>query len=100
VTHFSLIRRGDNSDDGDFDELLQVLRARFGAVDDGKIIGPYSLHHFMTVDGLRFGIILDCPGPLDLYATERSQTDAMRSFVARLLEALNEETTSDFDAEP
>ena len=87
VTHFCITCGAANS--GDFDELLQVLRGRFGAVDDGELIGPYSIHRYLKVEGLRVGIVLDVLEWLDLYATEASQKEAMSLFVTKLLEALN-----------
>jgi hypothetical protein len=87
VTHFTLTR--NDEDEADLDELMRVLVDRFGAVDDGELLGPYSLHRYVKVGDLRLGIILDEPEWLFLYETEGTKMEAMASFVTRLLEALN-----------
>ncbi|MCE9561109.1 MAG: hypothetical protein K8U57_03545 [Planctomycetes bacterium] len=87
VTHFTVTR--SNEDEADFDELVRVLVDRFGAVGDGELLGPYSIHRYVKVGGLRLGIILDEPEWLSLFATEPSQRDALASFVPKLLEAMN-----------
>lgn len=88
VTHFTLTC-DDRPPDEDYAELVRVLVAEFGAVADGKLAGPYSVHRYMVVAGLRFGVILDEPEWLDLYATCEPEKGAMALFVARLLDALN-----------
>ncbi|WP_439630090.1 hypothetical protein [Gemmata sp.] len=93
MTHFAVTRAGE--DDGDIDELQRVLRVRFGAVDDGELFGPYSIHRYMKVAGLRLGIVLDSPERLDLYTTEATHQDALAVFVPTFLEALNSEANSD-----
>jgi hypothetical protein len=76
-------------DDSDYEELMRVLVDRFGAVNDGELIGPYSIHRYLKVGDLRLGIILDEPMFLSLFAAEGSQQDELASFVPRLLEAMN-----------
>jgi hypothetical protein len=76
-------------DDSDYEELMRVLVDRFGAVGDGELIGPYSVHRYVKVGDLRLGIILDEPWFLSLFAADRSQQDALASFVPRLVEAMN-----------
>lgn len=92
VTHFTVTRASE--DDGDLDELLRVLRDRFGAAGDGELLGPYSLTRYVKVGGLRLGIEIDSPGWLGLYTTEATQTDALASLVPTLLEAMNSEAES------
>ena len=92
VTHFTVICR-DATQDSDYKEMLRVLKEVFGAVEDGVVRGPYSMHQFMKLDNLRFGIILDDPGWLDLYATEQHNVEVMASFVTRLLNTLNGQNT-------
>jgi hypothetical protein len=88
VTHFTVTCRGEIQDAG-YEELLQVLKKEFGAVEDGALNGPYSIHQYMKVDNLRFGIVIEVPEWLDLYAAEQHDVGAMASFVAKLLDTLN-----------
>ena len=78
-----------SEDDSDYEELMRVLVERFGAVGYDELIGPYSIHRFVKVGDLHLGIILDEPMFLSLFTAERSQQDALASFVPRLLEAMN-----------
>ena len=76
--------------DGDYEELMQFLKSEFGAVETGQLTGPYSLHKHLNVCGLHFGLILDDPDELDLYARNIEDNPAMGPFVRRLVAALND----------
>src|SRR5258706_12230099 len=86
VTHFTLFCREVETPDWDYEELMQVLKREFGAVEKGELRGPYSVHKFLDVNGLRIGIILDSPDELDLYATDDRDKAKMESFIASLFE--------------
>src|SRR4051794_30754192 len=68
VTHFTLYCRDVTAPDGDYEELIRVLKCEFGAVEQGELVGPYSVHKYLDVGGLRMGLILDDVDSLDLYA--------------------------------
>jgi hypothetical protein len=89
VTHFTLICRDVDCPDGDYEELMRTLQRDFGAVEEGQLVGPYSLHKYLEVEGLHFGLILDDPDELVLYVRDKRDVPAMELFVAKLLEALN-----------
>ena len=46
VTVCTIARRGDDQNDEDFEELVEFLRSRLGAVDGGELQGPNSLHWY------------------------------------------------------
>jgi hypothetical protein len=89
VTHFT-VTCSDDIGDRDYEVLVGVLKSEFGAVEDGQQDGPYSIHKYMKLDSLRFGIIIDEPDMLSLFSREQSDVGAMVSFVAKLLDALND----------
>ena len=89
VTHFTLSCRGVSTADGDYEELMGVLECEFSAVEKGELLGPYSVHKYLKVRGLRIGLILDSPVWLDLYARDERDKAAMESFITKLLHALN-----------
>jgi hypothetical protein len=91
VTHFTVTCRDEipDGDNSDYEELLRLLKGAFGAVEDGKHAGPYSIHQYMKLGQLRFGIVLDTLGWLDLYATEKVNAEVMESVITELLHALN-----------
>ena len=90
VTHFTVTCR-DATDPEDYKVLLRVLKNVFGAVEDGRLAGPYSVHQFMRHGNFRFGIVLDAPDELDLYTTDMHDVGTMASLVARILHTLNDQ---------
>ncbi len=58
-------------------------------MEEGQLLGPYSVHKYLKVGGLRLGLILDSPDWLDLYARDERDKPAMDSFVTLLLDSLN-----------
>jgi hypothetical protein len=89
VTFFSLSCRDKTDDDGDYKVLLQLLKEQFGAVETGQLVGPYSVHKYLKVEGLCLGLILDSPDWLDLFTENQGDTPALESFVAKVLDALS-----------
>jgi hypothetical protein len=89
VTHSTLWCKEVKAPDADYEELVRVLTSGFGAVAEGQLSGPGSLHKYFNVAGLRFGVSLDWPDWLDLYALEECDKPAMGAFVGQLLKALN-----------
>lgn len=87
---FTLTCRDWTDDDADYHELMSVLKRRFGAVETGELAGPYSIHKYVSANGISFAIILDWPDCLDLYARDERDVPGLESFVARVLEALND----------
>jgi hypothetical protein len=88
VTHFT-VTCWEATAGAEYEELLRVLKGRFGAVEDGELAGPYSIHQYMRLGGLRFGIVIEDPELLSLYAKEEPHKGALASLVPRLLDALN-----------
>jgi hypothetical protein len=68
---------------------MRVLTRRFNAAEEGELVGPYSVHKYLAVDGLRLGLILDEPDVLYLFARDTLDEPALAAFVTKLLEALN-----------
>src|ERR1043166_6842085 len=91
VKFFTVACRDATDDDADYNELMSVLKCQFGAVETGKLAGPYSVHKYVSAKKLSFGIILDSPDCLDLYARDQRDVADFERFVARLLKALNQE---------
>jgi hypothetical protein len=89
VTFFSLSCRDAKGGDGDYKELVELLKRQLGAVETGELLGPYSVHKFLKVWGLRVGLVLEWPDWLDLYAEDQRDTPALASLVAEALVALN-----------
>lgn len=95
VTHYTLTC-WDATAGTDYEELLRVLKGRFGAVEDGELAGPYSIHQYMRLGVLRFCVVIEDPELLSLYAKEEPHEGAMASFVAQLLDALNSQGAGQF----
>lgn len=91
VRFFTVARCDATEGDADFDELMAVLKRQFGAVETGELAGPYSVHKYVSANGLSFGIILDSPDMLDLYARDQRDVAGFETLVTRLLETLNQE---------
>jgi hypothetical protein len=89
VTFFTLACTGATDNDVDYRELMSVLKRQFGAVETGELAGPYSVHKYVSANGVSFAIILDSPDWLDLYARDQRDVPALERLVAQLLEALN-----------
>jgi hypothetical protein len=89
VTFFTLVCRDATEDDVDYHELMSVLKRQFGAVETGQLSGPYSVHKYVSANGISFAIILDSPDWLDLYARDQRDVPALERLVTQLLEALN-----------
>jgi hypothetical protein len=70
----------------------------FNAVETGELAGPYSVHKYVSANGLYFGIILDWPDWLDLYARDQRHVPGLETLVAELLEALNQERAPDISS--
>jgi hypothetical protein len=68
---------------------MRVLSSGFGAVEEGELLGPCSVHKYLKVGGLRLGLALDSPDWLDLYGKDERDKPAMGSFVTLLLASLN-----------
>jgi hypothetical protein len=92
VTHYTLSCREAASANEDYEELMRVLMGHFDALQEGELLGPYSVHKYLAVDGLRVGMILDEPDSIDLYALDKGDAPAMASFIKMLLEVLNRAT--------
>jgi hypothetical protein len=88
ATHFVLTQQ--HRDEANIDELIRVLKDRFNATSDGELVGPYSIHRYMLVDGVRLIIITDDePIWVVLGVMEANQIDEASTLVVRLLRALN-----------
>jgi len=87
---FAVACRDSTDDERDYKELAIALTAKFGAVEAGELIGPYSVHKYFNVEGFCLGVILDSPDWLDLYAKESDDAPAVESFIPKILDALNE----------
>ena len=73
----------------DYDELMDVLKREFGAMETGELCGPNSIHKYLQIGTLNFGVILDHPEMLHLFARNDCKKQAMGDLVTRLLETLN-----------
>jgi hypothetical protein len=89
VKFFTVACRDATEDDADYSDLMSVLKRHFGAVETGELAGPYSVHKYVSANGFSFGIILDSPDWLDLYARDQQDVAGFEGLVTRLLEALN-----------
>ncbi len=90
VKFFTVACRDATEDDADYNELMSVLKRHFGAVETGELAGPYSVHKYVSANGLTFGIILDSPDWLDLYSRDQRDVAGFERLVTQLLEALNQ----------
>ena len=73
----------------DYEELMGVLRHEFSAVETERLVGPYSAHQYLDMNGFEIGVILDSPDRLVIYAKDKRNNSVMRAFVPKLLDALN-----------
>jgi hypothetical protein len=89
VTHFTLSRLGESPNGEDYDELIYVLKVGFGAVETGEFCGPYSIHKYLKIGKFNFGLILEDPEMLHLFARDECDKQVMGDLVTKLLEALN-----------
>src|SRR4051812_31513486 len=85
VRFFTLSCRDAPCADGDYEELIELLMKQFGAAEVGELVGPYSVHKYLEVDGVCLGIILDSPDCLDLYAKDEHDKPAVEAIVTKLL---------------
>lgn len=90
VTFFKLSCREATDADCDYYELMELLKRKFGAVEINEMVGPYSVHKYLRIERLCFGLILDSPDWLDLYANDACDVPALESLVTQVLKALNE----------
>lgn len=70
-----------------FQELEGVLENAYGAESDGEQFSPYNAQRLYHIGPLHFTIILD--DDLFSFCVEDRDVEAMRPFIASLLETLN-----------
>src|ERR1051326_3770655 len=87
ATLFGLDRWGQDSDDREYPELIEVLKRDFGASQTESLPCPYCIIEYWRAENLHFVLIYDLG--LELSARDPRDDSRMDAFVARLLLRLN-----------